>query len=430
MKSIMTILLYAIMIVSCESLEFSVEDTHSEPIKVLLVDYPVVPVDHPAIACMVKKAHQIADIKWKPLRPIPSLSDEWLPEGNEMWGIPYSSVKEKDKFVGQEVSFYTFMSAVHNPRSVLYTEDVKNPPYCGTNCGVYYGTVCSMAINYALGIERPIESKMYVDLPYIAKVLQQDPSSVYPGDVLWSEGHVVLVLEIEREKNGAPISFTILESAGNTRIKKLPLSTFIERWDKDGWIAYRDLKLADNLHYEPIPFVINPGDPVMDYSYNSDLCTSRGDRVTFLQGEDVIVNIFNASYDTIELYRGDTLISSIAINTNMDDYVFTNLSGGKYSVRLCSQSVVSDFVLFEIVDEQTIVSQGDLNYVVSFCSNSAVPEYIVICSRDGNRDAIIDITEAELKLGQKTITGDYSGKYLKVFYKGLYGRVSNNPIQL
>lgn len=168
----------------------------------------------------------------------------------------------------------------------------------------------------------------------------------------------------------------------------------------------------------------------MEYSYNSDLCTSRGDRVTFLQGEDVIVNIFNASYDTIELYRGDTLISSIAINTNMDDYVFTNLSGGKYSVRLCSQSVVSDFVLFEIVDEQTIVSQGDLNYVVSFCSNSAVPEYIVICSRDGNRDAIIDITEAELKLGQKTITGDYSGKYLKVFYKGLYGRVSNNPIQL
>lgn len=76
MKSIMTIPLYAIMIVSCESLEFSVEDTHSEPIKVLFVDYPVVPVDHPAIACMVKKAHQIADIKWKPLRPIPSLSDE------------------------------------------------------------------------------------------------------------------------------------------------------------------------------------------------------------------------------------------------------------------------------------------------------------------------------------------------------------------
>ncbi len=118
------------------------------------VDYPVVPEDHPALLCMRKKAHHMADIRWTPLNDIPGLTKP-IPAGIERVGLPYSSVKEKDKFVGLEVSFHTFMTALHNPRSVLYTEDVKESPYYGTNCGPYYGTVCSGAVNYALGKYRP-----------------------------------------------------------------------------------------------------------------------------------------------------------------------------------------------------------------------------------------------------------------------------------
>ena len=74
-----------------------------------------------------EKAHQIADIEWTPLKDIPGLTKP-IPAGIMRTGIPYSSVKEKDKFVGQEVSFHTFMTALHTPRNVLYTEDVKESP--------------------------------------------------------------------------------------------------------------------------------------------------------------------------------------------------------------------------------------------------------------------------------------------------------------
>ena len=394
------------------------------------IDYPVVPEDHPAIACMIKKAHQIADIHWVPLNPIPSLSDEWTPAGTEMYGIPYSSVKEKDKFVGLEVSFFTFMSAVNNPRSVIYTEDVKKPPYFGENCGLYYGTVCSMAINYALGIDRPIESKMYSQLPYIAKVKQQNPDGVYPGDILWSKGHVVLVLEIDRDSSGLPVSFSILESYGKTRIKKLSISEFEERWKKVDWVLYRYMKLDENLSYEPLPFVTNPGDPSVIFSFNSDICTSRGEKATYLQGEDVTVNVLDPSYDKIELSQDDALVNTTTVSSGIVDYTFANLPEGMYSVKLSSMIKSSEPVLFEIVGERTSVSRNSKGYRVSFGSDFAIPEYIVICSKDGNRDAVIDISESDRVTGCKFISGHYPGKYLKVFYKGVFGSVSNSPIQL
>ena len=394
------------------------------------VDSPVVPEDHPAITCMIKKAHQIADIPWIPLNPIPSLTNEWTPAGTKMFGIPYSSVKEKDKFVGLEVSFYTFMSAVNNPRSVIYTEDVKMPPYVGENCGLYYGTVCSMAVNYALGIDRPIESKMYSKLPYIAKVKQQNPDGVCPGDILWSKGHVVLVLEIKRDESGTPLSFSILESSGSTRIKTLSISAFEERWEKVGWVLYRYMKLAENLSYEPIPFVINSGDPSMTVSFNPDLCTSRGEKAAFLKGEDVTINIFNSSFDTIELYHNNILMRTSTISRNIFDYTFSNLPGGMYSVRLLSDTKVSEPVLFEIIGEMTTVSKVKNSYCISFGSDFAEPEYIVICSRDGNRDAVIDLSDADKMAGYRLISGDYRREYLKVFYRGKYGRVSNYPILL
>lgn len=395
------------------------------------VDSLVVPEDHPAIACMVKKAHQIADIKWMPLRSVPSLSENWTPAGTQMQGIPYSSVKEKDKFIGQEVSFYTFMSAVQNPRSVMYTEDVKRPPYNGENCGMYYGTVCSMAVNYALGIERPIESKMYESLPYIARVKKQHLERLYVGDILWSKGHVVLIIGIERDEEGRPKSFSILESSGNTRIKTLSRDAFQTRWEKDGWVAYRYLKLADNVNYKPLPFVLLPGDvDSPNYDYNNFISLSRGDYSCYRKGEDVVINVFDNTYSDIVISRNGLLERKISIVNGLEDYSLVGLRGGKYSAFLSNGNDITPAIHFEVIEESTSVRRFSDGYMVSFASSDSFPEYIVICTLNGNRDAIIDITDADRDNGYKMIKGSYTGRYWKVFYKGEYGRVSNMPIQL
>lgn len=392
------------------------------------VDYPVVPEDHPALICMRKKAHQIADIEWTPLKDIPGLTKP-IPAGITRTGIPYSSVKEKDKFVGQEVSFHTFMTALNNPRSVLYTEDVKEPPYNGTNCGPYYGTVCSGAVNYALGIDRPYESSMYESVPYIAIVKNQIPDSIYSGDILWSKGHVVLVIDIIRDVQGRPQNFTILESAGRTSIKTLSLTSFKKKWETVGWVAYRNMRLAENLSYTPNPYIVLDGELSESSTiYNNDICTSRGDMVTYVEGEDVTINVFNSKFKTLEVVKDGIFLMSLPVSGN--DIALHSLEPGSYSTCLRAENTVSNNVFFEIIDENTGVrKQGD-KYAVSFSSSNGVPVYLVICTRTGARKAIVDITSADVSVGGLLLKGDYNGLYLKVFYQGKYGRVSNEPIML
>ena len=100
---------------------------------------------------LLRRADQITKLCWTPLAQVPTQGG-YFNQGRTVKGVPYSSVKEMEKFVGQYVSFYTFMTAVSNPKSVLYTENVKEPPYHGTNCSTFYGTVCSIAVNYVLGL--------------------------------------------------------------------------------------------------------------------------------------------------------------------------------------------------------------------------------------------------------------------------------------
>lgn len=392
------------------------------------VDYPVVPEDHPALICMRKKAHQIADIEWTPLKDIPGLTKP-IPAGITRVGIPYSSVKEKDKFVGQEVSFHTFMTALNNPRSVLYTEDVKEPPYNGTNCGPYYGTVCSGAVNYALGIARPYQSHMYEFIPYIAKVKNQSPESICSGDILWSPGHVVLVIDIKKDGAGNPSRYMILESAGKTAIKNISLASFKKRWDADGWIAYRNMHLAENVDYTPNPYTIFDGETgELSATYNNDICTSRGDMVTYMKGEEVIINVLNPAFKTVEVVKDGVPLTSLPIST--EDITLHSLEPGSYAARLHSGNSTSKDVLFEIIDENTSVRKHGEKYAVSFSSTNGVPVYLVVCSRTGARKAIVDITPEDLSIGGLLLSGNYSGLYLKVFYQGKYGRVSNEPIKL
>ena len=100
----------------------------------------------------VKKAYQLTDITFCPLQPIAYNTGTYL--ASETYkGMIYSSVKEIGTYVGSYISFYTFMTAIHNPRSRIYTDRIDESPYHGTNCRSYYGTVCSALVSYALGVD-------------------------------------------------------------------------------------------------------------------------------------------------------------------------------------------------------------------------------------------------------------------------------------
>ena len=390
--------------------------------------------NHPALEQMRRRAETIGSIRWTPKREV-SKRTGVFPQSVEVTGIPYSSVKELDKFVGQEVSFFTFLSAVNNPRSVLYTENVGLPPYHGKNCAAYYGSVCSMAVDYALGLDRPYTTCMYGTLPFIKRVAEQDIEHAAPGDIVYiNSKHVFLITNIIKDNDDNILYVDILECAGNGAFnRRYTKQRFQKRLDNCEYVIYRYMDLQ-KLAIEPSPF---PGlESYMSTSMtNNELSLSRGDRVTYSKDEgEVIMNVLDGGYDKLKVYKivdgSMTMVEEQAYN-GTPDIVLSGLEAGSYKAVLAkNEETVSHAVFFEILETNVDFSSHGNYIVIIFNSTNAIPEYVVFCKRNGSRRFIADITEEERMAGHKIIKCEASLEtlYLKVFFKGEYGRVSNTMI--
>jgi hypothetical protein len=70
-------------------------------------------------------AHNLSQVKWTPVADtMPSRKGGFFEKGREYTGVPYSSVRSEGRYIGFDISLRTFLAAVENPRSVLYTENL------------------------------------------------------------------------------------------------------------------------------------------------------------------------------------------------------------------------------------------------------------------------------------------------------------------
>lgn len=388
--------------------------------------------NHPALEIMRSRAEIMGNIRWTPKGEIPR-NNGVFPPWVEVTGIPYSSVKELNKFVGQEVSFYTFLSAVNNPRSVLYTENVGLPPYHGTHCASYYGSVCNTTVIYALGIDRPYPTFMIGTLPFIKKVAVQDLEHAAPGDIVSTPGHVYLITNIIKDSEDNIQSVHILESNGISYTRTYTKQGFLARLYSSDYTIYRYMNLK-KLLLEPSPFPAIESNLYADMTNNA-LSPSRGDRVTYSTDDTaVIINVLESGYDKLRVIRVDDEIKAVEYPYNgTPDIALTDLAPGKYKAVLAkNDGTVSNPVWFEVL--QTDVSywkRGDCIYI-GFNSVNAIPDYIVFCEKHGTHHFIADITKDDRRLGYKKIIckANPSALYLKVFFRGEYGRVSNAQVRM
>ena len=385
--------------------------------------------NHPAITVMKNRAAQIGNLEWIPINEVPKRDGVFQP-GVKVKGVPYSSVKELDKFVGQEVSYYTFLTAANNPYSVLYTENVGKSPYKGSNCAAYYGTVCSMSVNYALGLDRPYGTFMYGSLPCIQCVTHQDLEHAVPGDIVYfTYGHVILIADIIKDESSI-LYVEILESSGDgTSYRRYAKKTVEERLNKHEWILYR-YKDLDKLAYEPSPFpAIEVG--LSGVPYNNELCTSRGDRVTYREGEEVVINVMAHQYDNLVVYKNGSLWKRIPLEGS-SELILNDVQYGSYQAELQGDENTSGKVSFEVIQTDVNISKTSDCLRVRFTSNNGTPDYLVFCAEGGGRRFITDITDADRLAGYKAIkcVASTQDLYVKVLFKGEYGRVSNAIIPI
>lgn len=388
------------------------------------------------IATALKRAQQLARISWVPINNVPKCSSDepFYERFKERLGIPYSLVMHTNTYVGLDVSIYTFLSALKNPYSAIYTEDVSAPPYDGIQCAPFYGTVCSTAVWYALGIDIPYLTKFVPILDFLETPTISKPDSIKLCDILHSSGHMLMVYDIGRNKKFEIEKVTVFECHSESGIDdtKFNIYTFEEfkhRWKHNSWKIYRYKYLDKNIEYDDLDYIYVDPIPNKEFLYNKDICTSRGDMVSYREGDTIIINVLNPSYKYIEIYKNNDLFIKQKIDGCL--YTIPNLPYGDYKACLSKRNLKSPFTRFEVINAEVMIEKGQL-LKITFNSHNATPQYLDLCNFKQSPQMYYLFSKDDIAL--KSIVVDKSkypnSKYCKIYFRGKYGRVSCFPIEI
>lgn len=378
----------------------------------------------------VKKAHQLTDLMFVPYMQI-AHNNGFFRAGTSYRGMIYSSVKEIETYIGSNVSFHTFMTAINNPRSKMYTEQINAEPYHGINCKAYYGTVCSELVSYSLGILSPSMSTF--DYPDSELMEQQEtvvPENLQIADVLWMEGHVALITDVVKGEDGVVTEIEISEA-----IPPLCKRYYVTRQEFTEVVMsnfqriYRYKEIGKNTDYCPINNWIGVED-------NNALCVDKGDKSNYLEKEEVIINILNSDWETLEVYKDNNLLFKKK-NDGLKDYCFDNLSWGDYKARIIINEldgVYSDYTCWKVVNAEVQYDRNSSK--LYFNSMNSIPDYVICCKLNGLPIPLYEgfshvFTEKEIKEGQIDVPVNLlnpSYPFIKVMFKTEYGRIIQKPI--
>ncbi len=382
---------------------------------------------------VLKRAKQMELLSWCPVQPMPRTVKytvekdytKW-PKGKwEAWrpvvGLPYSSTRFHEKFIGFNISFETFMTALENPKSVLYTKDLTGQ---GPRMSSFYGCVCSVFVGYCYHFKfRRICSRWHTYPDMIEK--PQDVQQIELGDCLLSPEHIVLVTDIERDENEKITAIEITESVfPKIERTRFPADYFSKYWfPKYRPFSYKEI--AD-VPYTPSPYVHLPGDPELPVPVaNQTLLPDFGNKANYLLNEPVELNVMEEGWRFVVIReKGGEVIRRLTID-KPDVYSVNLKKPGRYEAFCENETGISEKVEFNIVDINA-VCQADGNHLTVQFENSAISpaESATVCTMLPVYKTIqnFDLSEDKKDRYTFTVRDLPPGKYVaKIFARNEYG---------
>ena len=367
-------------------------------------------------ACLAR-AVQLRDIEFTPAASLACVGKTYA-AGTTVKGIPYSSTRDTDKFVGFGVSLDTFMDAVRNPNSVLYTKQTSGI----SNAKTWYGMNCSVFVSYCWDLPYHNATAVLHKLDYVEQVEPEnmklcDAPIVYSASG-GSGGHATLITGIERDSDGVIQYVTISHSTtaiSNDRYLysvRMTYDQFVSSYINQGYRVYRYKKLYDTT-YEPSVYTPQFDEPVIDVEY-SDITTDLGNRATILTSETITLQpIVSDGYTGIKLYRDGVEINSY----NVGNVVLSDLVAGKYVAKLFPES---DNASVSFIVSDVRVTQDGTRY--TFSGSGGIPQRIVFKDSENYTLHIVELSEMDILNGYVDV--DYSDDDVSVVcvpFKNEYG---------
>ena len=333
--------------------------------------------ENEGVANALLRAKQCADVSYVTKAVLPCQKGD-IEAGTEVTGIMYSSTREESLYVPNAVSFESYITALNDPKSYIYTRvsDLQNSK-------TYYGTVCSAFVSYCLDLPCIYTTRQLGTLDGIVKIQEQELDNLRLGDLILREGvHVCMIVGIERDNCGRVLSVTESEATKpQVRTKTYSRRGFTERWLDRGYQIYR-YTMIDEVRYEYSEWADTDNDTLL---INRNLCPKRGNKANWPMGERVEIDIFDGSeYDKVELYKDGMLLSSTSLPQDLC-IRYDALDSGQYDVCLTNGAYQSEYVSFIVVDILIQAENlGNQQVKISFSSSVATPKWFAWCYPNEN----------------------------------------------
>jgi len=251
----------------------------------------------------VDHARLLSQVTWRPVADgIPMRGKGEFKADTAYTGVTYSNGGWDGRMIGFDGGLRTFLAAVENPLSVLYTADLRGQR---ANSAAFYGTVCSGFTSYALHLAMQIGSSWHG--PHhrdgIEPAQPQSAQGARAGDVLWCRGHVEIVTQVTATPDGTATQLRVEDSwPPTTRTKDYTAAEF------DSYLAQRKAVLYRITDHDAWRGE-NRAERFLFPNYTMDaqaatinrvLLLDLGDWVVYRKGHPVIVNIMDRDHRGVQ----------------------------------------------------------------------------------------------------------------------------------
>ena len=335
--------------------------------------------DQPAnegVRNVLLNAALLTDLKYETTAPLNA--NRVYGPGEAIKGIVYSSTRYEDLFCPNNVSLWTYLSSLSDPRSYMYSIDISSPPYSIMGLAKsYYGQVCSSFVQYALGIKYNLQIHQMTVWDDLVFLNSQVVDSLSLGDVLTSKQkvHTRLITGIRRD-NGSIVSISISEGVSPVAVETTTYSPndVKQMLEEDGYSIYR-YRYIDQVQFPSNSYNCSDLD---SFYFNTAIMPKRGDRANWRKDEEVIIDILNAkSYFGFQVTKDGSHFRYGSLETDKTEINLGVLPAGEYEMTLIGYNKESTPVSWIVVDyniEAEPIGNGVVR--VYFTSTNSTPIWL------------------------------------------------------
>ena len=379
----------------------------------------------------IARARLLTDFQWTPLRDIPTYTIKdghgVIPAGKTVTGFPYSSTEATDKFIGQNVSFETFLSAIPNPESKLYQSGHGALGRCN------YGIVCNGFVRYILGIPYRVNTQRWNTLEGMHMVSPKESYKVEDFklcDILhaFNDGrnHVAMITDIIKDQQDTVVGVEVSEGVA-------PLCKRETYTPKQYYEKYRPFALWRFDLLEQIPDFNKDDENILRSGLEMiapKITVDNGKNSNYFVGEEILISVFEESPDVVEILKEGKVVQEY--RTNGRTFFPCKLPAGYYDVRLKTQGESVSFC----VNSSNIRHEVKENTITIYANpEDSKSEILYMDFRMAGKEvsgiASYEIlTEEEIKTGVIVREIPKEAENYKIHFQNPYGTWSHRMIPI